>query len=92
MRRIDAIKRRRRLPTTAVAPVSFNLAHGKSLGDAVAEIERAKAEMGTPDALIGRSGEPRMRSSHRSLESAVADDRDDLPRTKHLATKARPTP
>ena len=36
------------------ATVSFNLAPGKSLGDAVAEIERAKAELGTPDTLIGR--------------------------------------
>jgi HAE1 family hydrophobic/amphiphilic exporter-1 len=36
------------------ATLSFNLAHGKSLGDAVAEIERAKAELGTPDTLIGR--------------------------------------
>ncbi len=36
------------------ATVSFNLAHGKSLGDAVAEIERAKAELGTPDTLLGR--------------------------------------
>jgi HAE1 family hydrophobic/amphiphilic exporter-1 len=36
------------------ATVSFNLAHGKSLGDAVTEIERAKAELGTPDTLLGR--------------------------------------
>ncbi len=36
------------------ATVSFNLAPGKALGDAVAEIERAKAELGTPDTLIGR--------------------------------------
>jgi HAE1 family hydrophobic/amphiphilic exporter-1 len=36
------------------AALSFNLAHGKSLGDAVAEIERAKAELGTPDTLLGR--------------------------------------
>ena len=36
------------------ATVSFNLAHGKSLGDAVTEIERVKAELGTPDTLLGR--------------------------------------
>ncbi len=36
------------------ATISFNLAHGKALGDAVAEIERAKAELGTPDTLLGR--------------------------------------
>jgi len=36
------------------ATLSFNLAHGKSLGDAVAEIEHAKAELGTPDTLLGR--------------------------------------
>jgi multidrug efflux pump subunit AcrB len=36
------------------ATISFNLAPGLSLGDAVASVERAKAELGTPDTLLGR--------------------------------------
>ena len=36
------------------ATVSFNLAPGKSLSDAVAEVDRAKAELQAPQTLIGR--------------------------------------
>ena len=36
------------------ATISFNLAHGKALGDAVKEIDRTMTELGVPDTLIGR--------------------------------------
>jgi HAE1 family hydrophobic/amphiphilic exporter-1 len=36
------------------ATISFNLAPGTSLGDAVASVERARSELGAPQTLLGR--------------------------------------
>ena len=77
------------------ATISFNLAHGKALGDAVAEIERVKAELGAPDTLLGRfQGTALAFQSSLGGDGSVAGagDCDDLSRARRAVRERRSPP